>query len=745
MPKPDGSTHNEMLTSQNGSGTTTNGASEDIWTRRARKKREYRARRSEEARRAEQERDRARYREDPSKKHAYYERTKTSRAIRDAKPFVGVDGEGITLESGYHAYNMLRAGDTKIEPRAGDVRLRTTDCLEYLSSLSPDNIYVTFFFDYDVAKTLEDLSFSRLKYLIDKEGRKRKKGGGFWPVDYGEYSIDYLPRKEFKVRKRNGSWITIHDVGSFYQTSFIHALELWDVGTEEERTSIAEGKDLRAKFAQIDPEYIDRYNALECRLLAELMTKFRAACIEVGYVPKKWQGPGLLAEAMLEAHGIPATSEYECFADLGPESLYAFGQHAFYGGRFETSVVGYTTQAGQQWPATVQYDINSAYPYALQHVPCLVHGTWRRELGPRDVADDELSISFGTFRAKSERVMFYGYPVRKEDGSIHFPGSGKGWYWSFESRTAIHQSFIAYDSWIYEKHCDCKPFAFLEEVYNARKRMGKSGKGIVLKLAMNSVYGKMAQSIGDPKYSNPVWASFITAFTRTQIMEVIHTMPACQAGWCGKDVYMIATDAFFTRDYDPQTWQIETGSGLGEWDRSVFGSGLFIIQPGLYFDPDSREAKFKTRGVPRRMVVEHKDRFLAAYAAMRRTRRVSDGDVLLPMTLFIGIRQALHRNSLKLLGQFVPYKDPISGEIGRRTSFDWSTKRRPEPLPDMLDYGTGGQSPHITTLPYFGTENEKPNGRPVQTIPYSKDIGGLRKRELLRLMFADQPDWMQEP
>ena len=115
------------------------------------------------------------------------------------------------------------------------------------------------------------------------------------------------------------------------------------------------------------------------------------------------------------------------------------------------------------------------------------------------------------------------------------------------------------------------------------------------------------------------------------------------------------------------------------------------------------------------------------------------------MTLFIGIRQALHRNSLKLLGQFVPYKDPITGDPGRRTSFDWTTKRRPEPLPDIMDFGKGQSSPHILTIPYIGTENEDPEGRPIQTLPYSKDIGGLQKRELMRLLFADQPDWMQEP
>src|SRR5216117_2022691 len=244
-PGPTDSTSNATPISQSGSGTTTNGTSETIWDKRARYKREYRQRANVRAR------ERARYEATADKKRAqsrdYYkshkEQTLARLAKRDAKQFVGVDGEGINLANGYHAYNMLRAGDRKIEPRDGDVRLRTTDCLEFLSSLSPDHIYVAFFFDYDVAKILEDLPFKRLKYLIDKEGRRRKKGG-FWPVDYGEYSVDYLTRKELKVRKGRGPWITIHDVGSFFQTSFVKALELWVVGTPDEREAIGQGKAL---------------------------------------------------------------------------------------------------------------------------------------------------------------------------------------------------------------------------------------------------------------------------------------------------------------------------------------------------------------------------------------------------------------------------------------------------------------------------------------------------------------------
>src|SRR4029077_5832259 len=151
----------------------------------------------------------------------------------------------------------------------------------------------------------------------------------------------------------------------------------------------------------------------------------------------------------------------------------------------------------------VQFDINSAFPAAMLHLPCLVHGEWERRVGKRDIESDELSICFLRFKWKPEgkRFLFGGFPVRRKDGSIHFPFNGKGWYWSFEARSAIHQDVTIYDSWVYQKRCDCRPFDFLGQIYEERKALGKSGKGIVLKLVMNSMYGKLVQTIGSPRYS----------------------------------------------------------------------------------------------------------------------------------------------------------------------------------------------------------------------------------------------------
>lgn len=661
-------------------------------------------------------------------------------------PFAGIDGEGRRTPDGRHAYFMLRAGNSVLTCRDGDERLRTSDCLEFLSNLPATHTYVAFFFDYDVTKILEDVPFKKLHKLVHRSTRVMERGGWF-PVDFDDYQIDWFPKKEFKVRKYLGTtdgvrsyspWVVINDVGTLFQSSFIKTIELWNIGTPYIRNEIAKGKDLRSQFDEMTDEYVDKYNEWECIYLADLMEKFRQVCKDIGYVPRKYQGPGIIAETAMNKHGVPKTEDIELFQDTAEDSVASFGRYAYYGPKFETSLVGPT-------PAPcAQHDINSAFPAAMLNLPCLLHGSWRRVTGKRVLGPDEQSICFLSFRWQrgSKRFLFGGFPVRRHDGSIHFPFAGKGWYWSFEARSAIHQTVTVYDSWIYEKHCDCVPFDYLKDIYHTRLRLGKGTVGIVLKLIMNSHYGKLVQSIGDPRFSNTIWASFITAWTRTRIADAIHSLPDCRnedkTVPCGHDVYMIASDAIYTKVYDEYDFDI--GRGLGQWDTEIKPRGLFIVQPGVYFDPTGTDDSdvFKTRGVPKRLVVQFRESFIQGYANIIRTHDVTSGDVHLPMETFVGIRQALARRTTRDLGKFVGYTDPETGQPGRRTSFEWTTKRQPQPLPGPHSCDTG-----IRTIPYAGTRDNRFGGLPIQTIPYSKDIGGLLKRDKERLILEDQPDWVR--
>lgn len=660
-------------------------------------------------------------------------------------PFVGVDGEGGNVESGYHAYFLLSAGRQSIVPTGNNIRLTTAECLDFLTSLPSNAVYVVYFGDYDVTKVLEDMDHKKLTELIDRSTRRRRQGGGVWPVKWGPYELDYLPKKEFKVRKSikefidpitkkrrvvYGPWFVLNDVGSFFQCRFVEALEKWDIGTPEEREAIGIGKEARGDFRYSDIESIADYNALEIRLLSEMMEKFRAACIKTGYVPARWQGPGLLAEAMMAKHGVPKTKDIALFQDPKYDGLVTFASNAFYGGRPEISVVGPVDRPVNQ------RDINGAYPHAMQYVPCLKHGEWRlHETPDLPEAGSYIGIQYGSYYAQrsndGKRVpVWYGLPHRTKEGTIIYAGNGRGWYWSFEINAAIHQTFVTESAWVYTRKCNCRPFSFLQDVHVQRKQLGKDDAGIVLKLGSNSCFGKQVQSIGSPKYGNPIYGSFITAATRTVIQQFIHSSDWCTDPdkWCGKDILMIATDSLCTWNERPD---IKNSEELGGWSVEKHPRGMLIVQPGLYFGSSSKPAK--TRGVPRSVIESYEPRFREAFNKMVEDRKLSSGDVSVPQRMFVGIRYALHRRNLKLLGQWIEFKDPETGRTGKLIRFDWSSKRAPYPVLDPIP----GIRSYIETFPQEGDPN-------VETLPYSKDIGALKLRSSLRAMFEDdQPDWAQ--
>lgn len=652
------------------------------------------------------------------------------------REFVGCDGEGATLDNGYHAYFMLAIGEDALHPIGKATRLSTMDTLDFISRQDPKKIHIGYFFDYDTTKILEDLPWPKLDRLIHRNKRTGVNGQVF-PVDYGMYQLDYLPHKELKVRRMLSQtddetewspWVVISDVGSFFQCSFVKALELWNVGTDDERAAIAAGKQKRAVFDVKDSEEIREYNALEIRLLQELMNRFRDACVQAGYVPKKWQGPGQLAETMLRTHGVPMSKNVPLLNDEEYRSLVEFGRNAYYGGRFEVGMIGPVDVPSDQW------DINSAYPDAMRYLPCLLHGGWEHYDDPKrmrywlETSDrptgrkgERFALCEGTFIPKEIRSLWYGLPIRTATGGIVYPAAGHGWYWSFEINSAIHQSFTVDSMWIYTRTCDCQPLAFVEDVYEERKRIGKQGPGIVLKLGLNSLYGKMVQSIGFPKYSNSIWGSFITAFPRMKIQEFIHGSNSCRRRECGKDIVMVATDSVATISHRSD---IKDSDKLGGWSREHHPTGMFVVQPGVYFGSSGKPTK--TRGFTRTVVDTYEPEFRAVFNEMVESGELERGQVALPINLFVGIRYALQRRNTSLLGQWITYGGV--GKTGKILSFDWTSKRSPMAV-NPTDYRSW-----IQTLPLEGAPD-------ISTVPYSKNIGGLLDAAEDRLAFADLPDW----
>jgi hypothetical protein len=180
----------------------------------------------------------------------------------------------------------------------------------------------------------------------------------------------------------------------------------------------------------------------------------------------------------------------------------------------------------------------------------------------------------------------------RHGGSLFWPFQGTGWYWSPEigaAQRCLHADIMLHDLWVARQGCDCRPFDWVNAIYEERCRLGSNTRGHLLKFALNSLYGKTAQRCGRGPYHDVVAAGLITAITRAQLIEALGQAP--------HSVVMLATDAVFST----QPLSLDVGEKLGQWEEKVWPD-LFIAQPGVYWSPSELQKLLKSRGAPRSVI-----------------------------------------------------------------------------------------------------------------------------------------------
>jgi len=189
---------------------------------------------------------------------------------------------------------------------------------------------------------------------------------------------------------------------------------------------------------------------------------------------------------------------------------------------------------------------------------------------------------------------------RTLEQSILRPDATRGWFWQHELDAACRAGMVnraEYYEWHTYLPCECKPpLRGMTGLYDERLEIGKdTAQGKAYKLVYNSAYGKFAQSVGEPPYANPIYASLITAGCRTMILDAIATHPRKTAA-----VVMVATDGVYFTSEHPG---LPISEKLGQWGVEE-KENLTLFKPGVYWDDSTREdirqkrnPVFKTRGV----------------------------------------------------------------------------------------------------------------------------------------------------
>lgn len=540
--------------------------------------------------------------------------------------FLAIDGEGWTVPGGEHEYTMIVTSDPAHLLYTGKP-LTTMECLAFIADLPvvKNRYIVSFYFDYDVTMILRDMARE------DPELAAQLFKSGTDYVWWRGFGIKYRPHKNFTVKRwverGNNAAVQIHDGQGFFQSSFVVALTKFKIGTPKQLKHIVKMKGLRGSFTKRDADKVIKYSEEECRLLVELMGAVRDLSHAAGINAEPYEGPGTLAGRAMTRH-YGKEQHLEVLAGL-PEELGEWGPWAMYGGRFEILAVG-------NIPCRVEeFDVHSAYPDEMSNLPCLVHGKWVRT---RKVYPGSLTLSRISFLDSREPLpgMAYALPVRSKGGALHYPRSGSGWYWQHEyTRETLAVTVYASYTWK-PTPCKCTPFGWINELYVQRQTMEglAKGSGIVLKLCLNTLYGKCAQQKPVPgAWLNFIYASVITSKLRTRVYDLYLSLPE-------RSVVMFATDAVFTVN----DGLVDTSHlGLGGLEHAGTYHDMTIIQPGLYFDGES--SHFKTRGIGKKYIIAHG-------AELRKAAIVGES-VEMQVEQFKGLRLSLMTGNLRDMGNWI--------------------------------------------------------------------------------------------
>ena len=450
-------------------------------------------------------------------------------------------------------------------------------------------------------------------------------------------------RPKMKIDTSEG--IIIYDAFGFYQEPFIKVSKsLLDNGylAQAEHDIIVEQKANRAFFDEAPYETVKEYCGLELVALSKALTVLRDGFDQMGLRLRAWSGAGSAASALFRKEKL---KDNHFPGDISTNNLPKWqvaAAHAYFGGNIQLIKQGCALAK-----PLFGYDIASAYPAATLDLPSMKGGTWShvtKGINFNDMSFERLKTMVKTANILSmflirwnfplqpkaaydrkarqyERVRpfpFFPIPYRTKTGGILFPSAGKTWIMRDEligalqwietffpddkARDAINKTglFQILGQFLFTPANDEKPFAFVRELYDLRARTPKTDTlNKAIKLCLNSLYGKLAQSVGGgegkpPPSACPYYAAAITANCRMRLMLAALLAPY--------DAVMLATDGIIsTKELQGLPRVIDTDANenpdLGDWEFARLGGGMFL-QSGMYtlVELDGKMT-VKTRGV----------------------------------------------------------------------------------------------------------------------------------------------------
>lgn len=549
---------------------------------------------------------------DENPKYRYYNKPLPPQKPASEKYFIAWDGEGINYGAPVegvqqHKYILLaNSQDKYIYNKDG---LRSHDCFDLLITSSINNsnaINVVFGGSYDINCMLRTLPKTILQKIADSNGA--------FCVLWYKYHIKYIPRKcltiyrfrnpdkLFKLDKNDkfvpdyDARVVLWDVIGFFQSTFITAIEKWLGADYPDLKDIAAGKTKRDSFNHCTLDYIMKYNKQELTALVSMMDILHDSMNKLELKITRWDGAGAVAAAMCKKHNVKKA--FTVVSSTGqkqrlelPQQVQEACQYAYFGGRIEC------LKYGRYLNPVYHYDKNSAYPSGQLYVPDLVNGKWQHHNNPQ--LNNLQSFSLIKVKWTSKHLDVCPFPYRSNlQRKILYPENGIGWYWFPEveqaCKAALNNPFYKslkielLEAWEFiPSSQNYYPYEFIKSYYNYRQELindslkshKPNGQEKIIKLGLNSLYGKTAQHIGYnvengniPPYHNLAYAGYVTSTTRADIFKSASQKP--------NSIIAIMTDGLFSTQ--PLEVPISSTKELGKWESKVH-DGIIMVQSGFYW------------------------------------------------------------------------------------------------------------------------------------------------------------------
>jgi hypothetical protein len=475
------------------------------------------------------------------------------------------------------------------------------------------------------------------------------------------YRIRYIENKSLTISKGHHS-VTVYDIAQYFDKSPLDKAYTSNLKLPLPSDYVA----MKAKRSFFTLRYyrdhkklVRNYYILDCihtKALADYWINiFHQA---YGFYPNRWLSAGYLAEKVMIANGINVPYFYDI-----EYPIQKLARASFYGGRFEMLMKGFVGKA-------YDYDINSAYPYALTNVPDLTQGRW---IDSEEIHPDAKLGFFHIVANVPSSVRVAPFPFRTKWGMIFYPFGKFETYVTLPELLAVRSlnvdakigfRILEGYQFLLSNNDDSRYIFkdFISDQYRKRQQLKLENSPLerTIKLILNSMYRKMAQKTkigrGKALMGNlfcPVIASHVTGYARAQLLSLTHNYGLEQ------DLVAYATDSITTKKALPSVLTNDLG-GLKLAEQS---NDMFSIQNGFR----RSNGKWKLRGLgydkEKKVEIEHID-----------TLETRDGRVVLvlerkkPQRL----KSAILRGKLNDIGKFRTFKREI--DLNADTKRFWPQK-----------------------------------------------------------------------